>query len=271
MHSQEIHTSSNTSVFSAFFLKLKSRNALLYYFGWSNLIAGLLCILISQLDTNNFVLGINAWIKPAKFYFSSNALSWTMAWYMVYWEKRRAVQKYALRLVLAMSFELMIITWQAANGKLSHFNIQTPLDTILFQLMGVVITYFTLWTLYMAILLFRQTNFPIWMTEGYKWGLRWGLILFVFFAFEGGVMAALLRHTIGAPDGGEGLAFINWSVAYGDLRVAHFFGMHSLQLLPLFGYFFAQARWQIHLLSFIYFLFVCLLLWQAFEGFPLIP
>jgi hypothetical protein len=168
-----------------------------------------------------------------------------------------------------MLIEMVIITWQAFNGRLSHFNVSTPFYGILFSIMGMAITVFTLWALYIAILFFRQKEFPLWMSDGYKWGIRWGLLFFVLFAFEGGLMAVLLHHTIGAADGGEGLPLLNWSRFYGDLRVAHFFGMHSLQLLPLAGYYFAKTKWHIGLLSLIYFLFVSLLLWQALMGYPL--
>ena len=42
-------------------------------------------------------------------------------------------------------------------------------------------------------------------------------------------------HTVGAQDGVHGLPFVNWSTAFGDLRVAHFFALHSLQAFPLLG------------------------------------
>ncbi len=42
-------------------------------------------------------------------------------------------------------------------------------------------------------------------------------------------------HTVDAPDGVHGLPFVNWSTAFGDLRVAHFFALHSLQAFPLLG------------------------------------
>jgi hypothetical protein len=270
MEQTKLNTSENTSAVKAFFLRLKSRNQILYWFGWINFLMLIVCAIMIQIDTENIVLGINAWIKPMKFYLSIGIVCWTFSWLLVYVQKQKAVKTFSIVTVISMLIEMIVITWQAANGRLSHFNISTPFYGILFSIMGIAITIFTLWTLYIAILFFRQKEFPLWMSDGYKWGIRWGLLFFVIFAFEGGYMAAVLHHTVGAADGAEGIPIMNWNKFYGDLRVAHFFGMHSLQLLPFVGYHFAKTKLQINLLSLIYFLFVTLLLWQALMGYPLI-
>jgi hypothetical protein len=167
-----------------------------------------------------------------------------------------------------MIIEQFIITWQAANGRLSHFNISTPLYRSLFILMGIAISVIVIWTGVMGYYFFKQKQFRVSMI--YIWGIRLGIICFVIFAFEGGVMASRLAHTVGAPDGGPGLPLVNWSKIYGDLRVAHFIGIHSLQFIPLFSCYMAKTNRQVKIFSACYFIFTVGLLTLAFMQRPLV-
>lgn len=252
---------------ATFIATLKTRNAVLYWFGLLCLISCLICLALSSVTTTQ-VSGINAFIKPAKFFVSTGIFCWTMGWYVALLAQRRSVMIYSWAVVVIMVFELSAVAGQAALGKLSHFNISSAFDGILFSLMGLAITVFTGWTVYIGFLFFRAK--PMGVSSAYLWGIRLGILLFVIFAFEGFLMAAGLRHTVGAPDGGPGLPVTNWSTHYGDLRVAHFFGMHSLQLLPLFGYYLARRSSQVIVVATIYFLLVTSLLFQALAGKPLL-
>lgn len=250
----------------SFFITLHQRNKLLYYTGWLFFIGGLISIIIGFFDHTR-VLGINAWIKPTKFFLSIGILNWTMAWLLHELEKPRAIKSYSIMLVLVMVFEQAVIVWQAANGRLSHFNISKPLYLWLYNAMGVAIVTATIWTVYITVLFFTKKDFKAPMT--YIWGIRLGLVMYIIFSFEGGIMAAQLRHTVGAMDGGDGIPFVNWSGAYGDLRVAHFFGIHALQILPLSAYYIARKKWQIFLVAALYFAWVSIMFLQAMNGIPL--
>lgn len=252
---------------NSFLSTLRSRNTILYWFGLFCLIGGVFCVGLT-LTTTQQVLGINAFIKPAKFFISIWLFNWTMGWFTGLLNQQRKVTVYSWVVIVAMIIELVIITGQAALGKLSHFNITSSLDARLFDLMGLAITVLTIWTGYIGYLFFRYK--PVATESSYLWGIRLGILLFVIFAFEGFAMAARLSHTVGAPDGGPGLPVTNWSTRYGDLRVAHFFGMHALQLLPLFGYYVARRPRQVILLAAFYFLLITFLLVQALAGKALI-
>jgi hypothetical protein len=62
---------------------LRNKNEVLYYFGWSCLIFAILCLTLAAF-THLQVLGINAWIKPAKFALSTWLYAWAMGWYCQY-------------------------------------------------------------------------------------------------------------------------------------------------------------------------------------------
>lgn len=240
----------------------------MFYFGWFCAIGAGVCFAFSFFS-NTSVLGVNAWIKPTKFFISTVFFSWTMGWFLFYLNEQRKTVIYSWALILCFLFELVYILWQAAKGELSHFNISTAFHSMMFSLMGVVITIITAWTGYITFLFWKR-SFPQ-LPEPYLWGIRFGLLLFVVFAFAGGIMASRLSHTVGSVmETTKGLPFVNWSTQSGDLRIAHFFGMHALQLLPLLGFYIARSKQQIIFISILYASIAAALLWQALKAVPLI-
>jgi len=180
------------------------------------------------------ILGINRWIKPMKFFVSIAIFVWTTAVYLYFlkgYEKSARVISWGVILIFLV--EMIIIVTQAARGTTSHFNIKTPLDGMLFSIMGLAIA---LNTLIAAYLLYLYLKAEIDLPRSIVWGMRLGILVFLASCIEGGYMSAQVGHAVGVADGGRGLPGVNWSTEGGDLRVAHFIGMHAFQAVPFFAY-----------------------------------
>lgn len=216
-----------------FINQLQQRNPPLYYFGLFCLLAALACLLLIRF-THTQVVGVNAWYKPFKFFLSVGIFAWTMGWYLYYLGPLPAGIVYSWGVIVLQGLELVYIAVQADRGQLSHFKADTPFYALLYSFMALAAVAVALGTACIGFL-FWQRDFPG-LPTAYLWGIRIGFGLFVVFALQGLVMGSGMRHTIGGPDGDPGLPVVNWSRRHGDLRIAHFMGMHALQMLPIFPF-----------------------------------
>jgi hypothetical protein len=214
-------------------------NPVLSYTGWLNVALAVLALALLPFDQRH-VVGALVWLKPLKFALSITAFAWTLGGLLADLPAaaQRSVQLLSWGVAVSMAVEQAVIFTQAARGTTSHYNNSSALNGILFGLMGLFImvnTLMTVWALYLA---WRYQPFG---SAGYVWGVRLGLLVFVVGSVLGGFMIHNQQHTVGAPDGGPGLPGLGWSTRAGDLRAAHFLGMHALQALPLLGW--ALSRW----------------------------
>lgn len=177
------------------------------------------------------LLGVDVWLKPLKFASSIGVFCLTVALLLMPLTESRARGFVRWGTIVPLALEMVVIGGQAARGVASHFNDATPFDVALYALMGVAILVATaaLATLLVLHVRSRALAAPL------AWGVRAGIALALLGAMVGGVMSAHGGHTVGAEDGGEGMPLTGWSVEHGDLRVAHFVGLHALQALPLAG------------------------------------
>jgi hypothetical protein len=251
--------------------ELLRRNQVLAWAGLANLV--LFAVLAGVAFFNSTqIFGINRWIKPMKFAISIAVYHWTLAWLLSYLKGRETqIRWIAWGTVIVMFCEIILILVQAARGTHSHFNISTPLNAMIFSLMGILIAASSLLAGYVTALYFTS---PIDLSPAYLMGIRLGLLLFLLGSLEGGYMASTRGHSVGVPDGGPGLALTNWSTTGGDLRIAHALGLHALQALPIAGAFFDWFGKQPALLTVafagLYFLVMTGLFIQAVSGHPLI-
>jgi hypothetical protein len=259
------------------FTTLYQRNSVLAITGLAHLVVGLLLLCYMPFETRQ-VMGINLWIKPIKFYLSVTIYLWTLAIFLPYLRDTlpKSVRAISWLASLTMIAENIFITMQAARGTTSHFNTTSSFDGIIFAIMGGFILLNTGVIVY-ATWLFWRNSLPV--LPAYRWGIRLGMVLFIFGSVVGGVMSGLNSHNVGVPMGGEGLPFTNWSTRGGDLRIAHFIGLHALQIVPLVGWLIARNdrsqtsfRALVYTVGFalLYAALTGILYWQAMNGVPLI-
>jgi len=250
-----------------FFETLKDRNASLFYFGLVCFLLGLVFLIATKYN-NTKLLGVSVWYKPLKFALSIGIYVWTMAWFLVYLESPFEVVVFNWFTIVLLGFEIIYIAFQAGKGQLSHFNVSSTFYAAMYAAMAIAATIVTLWTGYFAIQFFKK-DFPL-LPDYYVLSIRFGLILFFIFSLEGFLMGSRMAHTIGGPDGSPGIPVLNWSKKFGDARVAHFFGMHALQILPLLSYFLIKNKIAILCIGLVYGLFCAMMLRNALRGKPFI-
>lgn len=226
--------------------------------------------------------GMPIWAKPVKFAVSFAVYAWSIAWTLSVLPRRsRAAERAGVVVVAVAVIELAIIVLQVVRGRASHFNVSTPLDAMLWSAMGASIM-----TLFLAHLLITVTALRQRIPDpSIAWSLRLGLIIallgmgvaYLMTTQQTGIEGVAGAHAVGVPDGGPGMPLTGWSTTGGDLRIAHFVGLHALQALPILAFLLGRTRWDdarrgrlVLVAGGAYAVLVLLLTWQALRAQPLL-
>lgn len=249
----------------SFITELKTRNVDLFYFGLLCLGLAFLFLILAKI-TSTQVQGVNAWYKPFKFAFSIFSFAWAMGWYCSYLSNFN-IKPFNWAIIILLGFEVFYIAFQASKGQLSHFNISTSLYSTLYTLMGLAAALVTIYTAYVGLLFFTQ-SFPN-LPNYYVWAIRFGILIFVIFSFEGFLMGSRMNHSVGALNENSNWFIVGWSKTVGDLRVSHFIGMHALQVLPFISFYVFKNTKATIIISLLYGLLATCTLVQALQGKPI--
>lgn len=249
-----------------FLNELRLRNEDLFYFSASLFVLSVIFYTLTRI-TSIQVAGINAWFKPFKFAISIAIYCGTMAWFC-YDLRNFNIEFFNRANILLFSFELVYITVQAARAQESHFNRTTTFYRIMFGGMAIAAIAITILAVYAGLAFFNGSfnNEP----RYYIWSIRLSIFIFIIFSFEGILMGGRQSHTVGAQLQTTFLPVLKWNMKEGDLRVAHFIGMHALQIIPLLSFYILKNTIAVFALSVFYLLFAAFVLVQALHSKPFI-
>ncbi len=251
-----------------FIKDLNRRNKVLFWVG-NFLFLIVLFSFFGSFLSDKIVLGTNTFSKPFKYSLSSWATCWSLCWILYYLESSKIKKSASWIIGSVVLFENLIIFIQSLRGEPSHYNMSTPLNSLLSVLIIFFMLIFSLTLIRVCILFFNQQKFPI--SQHYTWGVRFGVLIFVVSSILiGGLMFGLMSHTVGGYDGDVGLPIINWSTRFGDLRVAHFFGVHALQVIPLLSYYVFKKKNSVVFFSYLYMALIMIFIIMALSQMPFI-
>ena len=188
------------------------------------------------------LLGVSVWEKPIKFYISVAIFSFTYSWLSSFLTRGgRWVKLTGFIIAVSLAVEIVIILAMASIGETSHFNVSTPTAIAIWSIMATFISIVLFSTIFISLMIMFQKQ--------QEFNLKLALALGSINTAVGMGLAYLMTwptaaqlanyqgiagaHAVGVSDGGPGLPFLGWSTVAGDLRVGHFFGLHSIQVAAI--------------------------------------
>ena len=184
--------------------------------------------------------GINLWIKPLKFMSSAAIFLFTLALFMPFLDKadraKRSVNVAVWIISVFLLLEILYITFRASRAEASHFNRDSVLAIVLYAWMGITILISTVLTGWIGWLILKgkdaiaRPNLRYAVGVGLVVGTALGSLTAIYMSQGTGHWVGGVRNDSG------GSLFFGWSRTGGDLRVAHFIGLHAMQGIPLIGW-----------------------------------
>jgi hypothetical protein len=257
------------------FSTVKKHSPILYLIVIVHFVFAIVSISASFIDDRT-LMGVNVWIKPFKFSISTAIYILTVGFLITLYPFSKGKKNLINNIVSwTLLIEIGLIIYQASRGVQSHYNVSNLFDGLIFAAMGILIA---INVLIMVLFIFETIRLKLKTPKLLQWAILLGWVIAFFGSSVGGQMISEMSHNIGIEDGGPGLPLVNWSTIAGDLRVAHFFGLHGLQIIPIFALLISN-KWKntnrnqmiiVTVFGLVYALCIGYTFYQAKQGLPFI-
>jgi len=155
-----------------------------------------------------------SWRKPIVFGLSFGIVLMTLSWIVGLIRMRKTTGWIVMGVLsVASVLEVFLISMQRWRGVASHFNESTAFDGAVFSLMGLLVSFVALATVFITIRSFGPMDAP----ASLAWAIRIGLVLMLVSQAVGVQMIAEGGNAFGAA---------------GALKLPHAFTLHAVQVLP---------------------------------------
>ena len=190
------------------------------------------CLVAMQSDARTFN-GADVWDKPGKFFLSLAVQYATVGWALSFLSETqrnaRGIRFATMAMIAAGWFEVAYIGLRAGRAEASHFNASSVFSQVAYGVMGFGAVTLTATAFFIGYRVWRQRRQGL-MAEAAGLGLMLGMVLGT---FAGIYLSAQTSHWVGGElSDAHGLGVMAWSTTGGDLRVAHFVGLHAAQIVP---------------------------------------
>jgi hypothetical protein len=190
------------------------------------------CVGLQMVDPR-LINGVNVWLKPAKF-FASLAIqfatvSWALTFLPALERNGRAIRWSMLVMIFWGWMEMAYLVFRASRAEASHYNNDGVFAQVAYSVMGFGAVSLTAVAGFVGFKLWKHRRNSIW-TEAASVGLIAGAVLGT---IAGAYLSAQAGHHVGGnTSDASGTGLFAWSTTGGDLRIAHFVGLHATQIIP---------------------------------------
>lgn len=205
------------------------------------------------------ILGAPLWAKTTKFAVSITLYCASLLWMLTQLKSRPRLARFiATGSGIVMVLEIGVILVQnIARVVPAHYNVATGFDVVMWNIMAISIVVFWSLNVVAAIFLLREKMPNRVVATAVRLSLLIAIIgmalAFSMTAPNATQMAALKSgqllnlygaHNVNALVDGQTrmIPFLGWNMDGGDLRIAHFVGLHAVQVLPLLAWFLLRRR-----------------------------